>query len=357
MTSIAKAPAHSPAYIPSLDGWRAVAILIVLTSHLGLGHIIPGGLGVTIFFFLSGYLITTLLIQEHGRTGNVSISNFYIRRALRLMPPLVITLVLIYGLTAAGITQGNVSLAGFTAQLLYFANYYYLFFDAGNSTPAGTGIFWSLAVEEHFYLIFPFLFSLLFRKSDKRTLVGTLLAICAITLAWRYVLVGIWDSPASRTYYATDTRIDSIVFGCLLALGKNPMLEPNTSTSMRMRDYLLIATAAIALVATLLIRNPVFRETLRYTVQGIALAPLFFYSIRFGNHWMFSALNSKPMRKIGAYSYSIYLVHFIVIENMHAVQLPIILSLAIAASSIGSYAFLIGKYIDTPCLRWRRKFS
>lgn len=347
---------HSAAYIPSLDGWRAVAILIVLTSHLGLGHIVPGGLGVTIFFFLSGYLITTLLIQEHGRKGSISISNFYIRRALRLMPPLVTTLALIYSLTATGITQGNVSLTGFTAQLLYFANYYYLFFDSGNTTPAGTGIFWSLAVEEHFYLIFPFLFSVLFRRSNGRTLVVALIATCAITLVWRYALIGIWESPASRTYYATDTRIDSIVFGCLLALGKNPMLESHSSTSLRMRDYFFIASASTALIATLLIRNPAFRETLRYTVQGIALAPLFFYSIRFGSHWVFSPLNSRPMQRIGVYSYSIYLAHHIVIENMHALRLPTALSLVVTAGIIGSYAFLMEKYIDRPCLRWRRKF-
>lgn len=347
---------HSSTHIPSLDGWRAVAILIVLTSHLGLGHIVPGGLGVTIFFFLSGYLITTLLIQEHGRNGSISISNFYIRRALRLMPPLVITLALVHSLTAAGITQGNVSLAGFTSQLLYFANYYYLFFDAGNTTPAGTGIFWSLAVEEHFYLAFPFLFGMLYKRSKGRTLMLTLMAVCVITLAWRYALVGIWNSPASRTYYATDTRIDSIVFGCLLALCKNPMLEPGNSTSLRMRDYLLVAAASILLAATLLIRDPAFRETLRYTMQGIALAPLFFYSIRFGNHWMFKALNSKPLQKIGMYSYSIYLIHYIVIENMHALKLPAIVNLLMIGVITGSYAFLIDRYIDTPCLYLRRKF-
>lgn len=356
MTSTVKAPMHSSAHIPSLDGWRAVAILIVLTSHLGLGHIAPGGLGVTIFFFLSGYLITTLLIQEHGRTGSISISNFYIRRALRLMPPLVTTLALIYSLTATGITQGNVSLAGFTAQLLYFANYYYLFFDAGNTTPAGTGIFWSLAVEEHFYLVFPFLFSVLFRRSNGRTLMYALIAVCAITLAWRCALVGIWDSPASRTYYATDTRIDSIVFGCLLALGKNPRLESVTSTSLRMRDYLLIAAASTALVTTLLVRNPAFRETLRYTVQGIALTPLFFYSMRFDNHWLFKVLNSKLMQKIGMHSYSIYLIHYIVIENMHALKFTGIFNLPMIGAIIGSYAFFVGKYIDKPCLRWRKEF-
>lgn len=356
MTSTARAPIHASAHIPSLDGWRAVAILIVLTSHLGLGHIVPGGLGVTIFFFLSGYLITTLLIQEHSRTGNVSISNFYIRRALRLMPPLAITLILVYSLTALGVTQGNVSLAGFAAQLLYFANYYYLFFDAGNTTPAGTGIFWSLAVEEHFYLVFPFLFGALFKKTNRRTLVIALAATCVITLAWRYALVGIWDSPTSRTYYATDTRIDSIVYGCLLALCRNPILEPNAPKSLRVRDYLFIAAASIALVATLLIRNPTFRETLRYTVQGIALAPLFFYSIRFGNHWIFRSLNSKPMQKIGIYSYSIYLVHYIAIENVHSLQLPTALSILITGVSIGSYALFIERYIDTPCMYWRRKF-
>jgi peptidoglycan/LPS O-acetylase OafA/YrhL len=114
----------SEKFIPSLDGWRAVAIFLVFASHAGLGKIVPGGLGVTIFFFLSGYLITTLTCREFDQDQKISIKHFYARRALRLLPPLLVTLVLAYTLAYAGVIHGGHTLQGFFAQLLYFANYY-----------------------------------------------------------------------------------------------------------------------------------------------------------------------------------------------------------------------------------------
>ena len=138
--------------IPSLDGLRAVSILIVLVSHAGYGTIVPGGLGVTIFFFLSGYLITTLMLAEHERTGELDVVRFYARRVFRLMPPLIVTLAIVYGLTFAGLVPGGITLAGLASQLLYFANYYQIFFDPGNTIPGGTEVLWSLAVEEHYYI-------------------------------------------------------------------------------------------------------------------------------------------------------------------------------------------------------------
>src|SRR5579862_2046258 len=96
---------HSPnsQAIPSLDGIRAISVLIVVLSHSELGTLIPGGLGVTIFFFLSGYLITTLLLAENARTGKINIPRFYARRMFRLMPPLFISLAIAYGLTYFGL--------------------------------------------------------------------------------------------------------------------------------------------------------------------------------------------------------------------------------------------------------------
>lgn len=353
MTTHPNAPA--PTHIPSLDGWRAVAILVVFTSHMGLGHIVPGGLGVTIFFFLSGYLITTLLIQEHERTGRISIKHFYLRRAFRLMPPLVVTLFIAYTLTYAGITQGNVSLSGFASQLLYFANYYYLFFDTGSTTPAGTGIFWSLAVEEHFYFVFPFVFAAFFHKKGT-AINATLIAVCILTLVWRCILVLALDSPASRTYYATDTRIDSIVFGCLMALMKNPLKNSSTQKQLLWRDWLILGCAISALLVTLIIRNSTFRETLRYSIQGIALAPIFYYSIRQHTHHIFRVLNTTFIEKIGKYSYSIYLIHYFIIENLITVQINSAAKIGITILLVIFYAAFIEKFVDKPFIQLRQKF-
>ena len=115
--------------IPSLDGIRAISVLIVVAAHSGLETLVPGGLGVTIFFFLSGYLISTLMLAENERTGEINIVKFYARRLFRLMPPLFVSLAIAYGLTYAGLLPGGITLTGLTAQLLYFANYYGLFFN------------------------------------------------------------------------------------------------------------------------------------------------------------------------------------------------------------------------------------
>ena len=171
---------------------RAISILIVLLSHAGYGTVVPGGLGVTIFFFLSGYLITTLLMEESKRSGRIDIGKFYFRRAFRLFPPLVVTLVIAYSLVSLGLLDGGISWAGVLAQLLYFANYYGLFYDPGRTTAAGTGILWSLAVEEHFYMIYPaVMVGLLALGLSRQRIVVVLAMTCLAVLAWRMYLAGL----------------------------------------------------------------------------------------------------------------------------------------------------------------------
>jgi len=212
--------------IPSLNGIRAISVLIVALSHSGFGTVVPGGLGVTIFFFLSGYLITTLMIAELDQTGNLGILSFYARRVFRLMPPLLITLAIAYCLVASGILPGAISFKGVGTQLLYFANYYLVFFDQGNTTiPAGTGVLWSLAVEEHYYFLYPLIILALFKTGVNLKTVGILLAsVCFVILLWRIKLVHD-GSLEGRTSYASDTRIDSIIYGALLALWFKPCLS------------------------------------------------------------------------------------------------------------------------------------
>jgi peptidoglycan/LPS O-acetylase OafA/YrhL len=196
--------------IPSLDGLRALSVLLVVVAHAGYGNVVPGGLGVTIFFFLSGYIITTLLLEEHERTGEIGIRNFYIRRVLRLLPPLLLTLAIAYALTSAGLSPGGISIGGFLAQLFYFANYYAIFLDPGKTIPEGTVVLWSLAVEEHFYIFYPAIMTLLLAAPLRPRATAVLFAsACVAILAWRFYLVHLPGFATERTYYATDTRIDS----------------------------------------------------------------------------------------------------------------------------------------------------
>src|SRR5271166_2398312 len=275
---------HRLEVIPSLDGIRAISVLIVVLGHSGLEALVPGGLGVTIFFFLSGYLITTLMLTEHERTGGINILNFYTRRVFRLMPPLLVSLAIAYGLTYTRLLSGGITGTGLAAQLLYFANYYGLFFDPGNTIPDGTGTLWSLAVEEHFYILYPLLMTLMLGSALRPRTIGALLGIgCMVVLAWRIHLVQSPDFVPARTYYASDTRIDSIIYGCILAVVMNPNQQPYRLSTMSLVQWAVLAGAAGTLLLTLLCRDPTFRETIRYSIQGLALMPLFYFAVRFSD--------------------------------------------------------------------------
>jgi peptidoglycan/LPS O-acetylase OafA/YrhL len=349
--------------IPSLDGLRAISISIVLVSHAGYGKIVPGGFGVTIFFFLSGYLITTLLMDENDRLGRIHIGRFYLRRALRLFPPLVITLIIADLLVYFGLLDGGITWTGAIAQLLYFANYYGLFFDPGNTTAAGTGILWSLAVEEHFYMVYPaLLVGLLAVGLSWRWIFVILAAACLMALLWRMHLAGLPNFNVTRTYYSSDTRFDSIGFGCLLALAANPnsakagtynpMLDP--------RFALLLAGATIVTAISMIWRDIYFRETFRYSLQGIALMPVFYFAIRYSKYFPFTLLNHPFVARIGLYSYAIYLIHYVVIELINkntpwlATVKPLLVLVTFLVATL--YAAVMENYVDGYFRLLRKKF-
>ena len=335
--------------IPALDGIRAIAVTLVVLSHGGKGGIIPGGFGVTVFFFLSGYLITSLLRAENAKTGTISLRDFYIRRTLRIMPPLYITLLVCAALVATGliVQPGRVDPFTVFSQAAFFHNYASLWGDP-ISLPI-TGV-WSLAVEEHYYLIFPLFYLLMLRKLSRPVQVGICLAMCAVVLGVRFAntrLLADYDV----NYLWTHTRIDSILFGAILALANNPAMDER---AWRPRGWHAIGALGL-IVLTLAIRNPVFRETLRYTLQGAALYALFGYAVSSGGI-VARLLGSTPAQIVARYSYTIYLVHAPMLKLIeqrgllpHWSVLPaaIVLTFAYAAAM---YAF-----VEYPLGRWRHR--
>jgi peptidoglycan/LPS O-acetylase OafA/YrhL len=214
-TSVAKSGINQ-GKIPSLDGLRGVSFLIVFLAHAGLEWIIPGRVGVNIFFLLSGYLITTLMIRERQKTGWISLKLFYSRRTLRIFPPMyaiMIATLLYLWLShhAQGLTVGGVC-----SQVFYYQNYW---FHNGKGIIPGLGVLWSLAVEEHFYILFPPLFLLLLNRFgfNYRQIAIFLLALCALILAWRTFVVFTFPNGLVWARDTTDCRADSILFGCVLA--------------------------------------------------------------------------------------------------------------------------------------------
>ena len=300
------------AHIPVLDGVRAVAVMLVFFAHAGLDHLVPGGFGVTVFFFLSGFLITTLLRREFETTGTISLKNFYLRRIFRIFPPMYLVLALILLLLAFGVVDGEVSFGAVIAQLLHFTNYWVIFADGEGLVP-GTGVYWSLAVEEHFYLLFPLLLLCLLGRVNHRSLAIILLLTCAIVLAWRCYLIFELKQSWHYTYHASETRIDSILFGCVLALWGNPVYpdDRRLPTAVAIISFIL---GIAALLFSLLYRDPEFQETLRYTMQGLALFPVFYCAVKYHNCILFRWLDWPPVRALGLISFTFYLSHILFLD-------------------------------------------
>jgi peptidoglycan/LPS O-acetylase OafA/YrhL len=359
-TATAPAAAPRPAgefHIPSLDGIRAISFFTVFLAHAGLDRIVPGGFGVTVFFFLSGYLITTLLRLEQVGSGRVSLRDFYLRRVLRILPPFYTVLALAVALTLLGLLHEPLLPLPMLAQLCHFTNYWTAFHGT-RGMPDGTGVYWSLAVEEHFYLVFPWLFLLLQRALPGRfRQQGRLLwALCGAVLAWRLALVFPLHAATDRTYLASDTRVDSILFGCGLALAQNPMLDPQR-VKTRTLQWLLLPAGLALLLVSFTFRAPWFRETLRYSLQGLGLIPLFVVAMRTPAFGPFAWLNTKPFKRLGLLSYSLYLVHHLVLYALERpVQQPLLRAvLALAISLLVSEA--IHRLIEKPCARLRRRLA
>jgi peptidoglycan/LPS O-acetylase OafA/YrhL len=342
-------------YIESLDGIRALAFLVVFVAHCGAEKLIPGGFGVTVFFFLSGYLITTLLRMEFEETGRLDLKSFYIRRAFRIFPSQYLIFIIALLLCYVHYIPGQPTLTSILMQTFQLTNY--LTIHGTASVPYGTGIYWSLSVEEHFYFLFPFF--LLFLMRNKRHLDSSLVLslLCFLILVWRMLLVQFYPDYEDRIYRGTDTRIDSILFGCILALVMNPQFDIKEEGKEWIWILLCLGSVCI-LVVTFLMKDLRYRETIRYSLQGIALFPLFYSAVKYPKWLVFQPLNWGWVRHLGVLSYSLYLVHYIVIylvKTHSPWPSPFITGLISLFFSI-TLAQLLYWAIEKPCMKLRNHF-
>ena len=355
MTPLAeRSTARGTGPIPSLDGVRALAVLLVFFAHSSLDKIVPGGLGVTIFFVLSGYLISTLMRIEYARSGKLDIRGFYLRRLLRLMPPLVIVVALAALASTLSLIQGQFTPSGLFAALFYLGNYHVIANDF-HGLPGGLGVVWSLAIEEHFYLFYPPLAVLLLRVGRAGLSASLLALLCGLVLAWRFWLV---FHGASTDYVsmATDTRVDSILVGCLMALWHNPWLGKAAAPSGRRSAAVAMLSVAV-LLGTFLYRDEVFRLTFRYTLQSVAIAALLYLAVARADHWPVRWLSARPLVYIGQVSYTIYLSHHMILLGLawHWPQLNWFWQTLAAAVLTLAVAEPMRRWVDLPCARLRQR--
>lgn len=353
---MSQAPAKSAFSIPSLDGIRAFSFLLVYLAHAGM-PLIPGGFGVTVFFFLSGYLITTLLRREAAASGRVSLKHFYLRRVFRILPPFYLVLTLALVLTLVGALPGPFSARALWAQALHYSNFYVIR-HGWDGLLGGTGVYWSLAVEEHFYLLFPALYVLSLKRSlSARVQHALLLSACALILLWRCRLVFGDGIIGDRTYIGSDTRFDSMLFGCALAVWGNPALDFAKAERPNVYELLAAAGGVALLLFTFVVRDPAFRESLRYTMQGIGLYPLFFLTVRHPRWSFVRLLNLRAVRYVGTLSYSLYLVHQVVLYVLAKIPMS-----ELARGTLGlfvSFLLAVGiwRFVEKPFAKLRGRFA
>lgn len=300
-------------YIPYLDGMRGLAIILVILAHIGLGSIVPGGFGVSLFFFISGFLITKLMIVEYESTNTISFKKFYLRRVFRLYPALVamiiLTIIIIFILHGR---NAQIHPMAVWSSLFYFYNYYYVYLKpaALNSFDNLFNITWSLSIEEHFYLIFPVLFYWLYHKKD--VLLRFLLALCVITFAYRFYLLytsADVDATKKAIYVLTETRADSIIWGCISALliYKNQ----NKYYLKLLQSNWALPLGVFIVLCSFLFGHTLFAEASRYTKQAMAffvIVPCIGYFAP--TSFVRKIFENQMLTYIGKISYSLYLFHW-----------------------------------------------
>jgi peptidoglycan/LPS O-acetylase OafA/YrhL len=347
--------------IPSLDGLRAFAVFLVFLAHAGWDRIIPGGFGVALFFFLSGYLITSILRTEFQRKGAISIKNFYLRRFFRIYPPLILVLLTGIALTFAGLmgTHSKIWTEPLFAQLLQVSNYYQIFFGEEGKFMPGTALLWSLAVEEHYYLVFPWLLLglLAYFKGQLKPIAKCLIALCVFALIWRLMLVHVFHVDKDYTYMASDARYDAILWGAVMGLIYNPSMDKENLFKSKRAEIFWFVLACIVLLFCLIYRNEEFRATYRYSLESMAFFPVFYLAIRYPAWGPFRVLNTAVVQWLGKISYSMYLVHALLIYVFSLLNWPFSFKLAGAVFSTILYASLMFIFVEEPLMRLRKNIT
>lgn len=313
----------NPRYMPGLDGVRAVAVIAIIIYHLNPQWLSGGFLGVDTFFVISGYLITSLLLTEYHNTGKIELMSFWLRRVKRLIPAV---LFLVMGVIVLSLIFMPMEIqkvrADSIAAIFYVSNWWYImqnvdYFEQFAVQPLKH--LWSLAIEEQFYLVFPIvllsLLSFIRRLKSIRIIFLILLVISMIAMMVLYVP----NENVARVYFGTDTRIQTLLMGVLLALVWPPFqLKAKVNTQMRM----MIDTAGVVGLAILFICFKFVSETNSILYYGgfFLISTVTLLVIASSVHpsgYFAKFLGNKVFTFIGSRSYSLYLWHYPIIVLIH----------------------------------------
>ena len=352
---------NSYARIPSLDGLRAISILLVLIGHSSLTYSHPNhwlntllkvsgnaGLGVLIFFVISGFLITTLLLRENEKTGRIDLYSFYLRRAFRIFPAFYCYMGVIFCLWMIGTIHLNWPV--FTTAALFLRNYSAPFVHIYPSGDWFIGHTWTLAVEEQFYWLWPL--CLLAAKPRYATIIALILVI-----ADPFVRIGqyfLLPSTREQISIMLHTRVDSLMIGCLIAsLYKDVRFQEKLKLCYKWNLPLLAAVFVFFVSPFLTARlHGIYLLPIGWTLENICVALILLWAIDHSKGKIGNLLNSKPFVHLGFISYSLYLWQQLFLTNQNPLifdKFPLSIVLAVIAAEISYFV------VERPVLSWRRK--
>ncbi len=319
-------------YRPALDGLRALAVVAVLLFHSGFSWARGGYLGVSAFFTLSGFLITTLLLEERRRTGTISLTRFWARRFRRLLPAALVAIALgaLWVATSAPHDVAADFRVDGLAALFDVANWRFVFADRGYldtfTLATGTTLpqspvlhFWSLAIEEQFYLLFPpLLLAIAVLARGRRRLIASVLGVFIAASTLLGVVLGT-GGDNSRAYFGTDTRAAELLIGAMLAVA----LAPRVAHDAVPRSFARLAALAGPLALAVLVAGwstidhadpALFRGglLLHATLTAVVITALLVAGP------LRSALSWRPLVGLGRISYGVYLYHWVVFQQLDA---------------------------------------
>ncbi|HEV2618463.1 MAG TPA: acyltransferase, partial [Acidobacteriaceae bacterium] len=308
--------------IPSLDGLRAVSIVLVVGVHslqrYSIGHtvslvyyvLLNGALGVQIFFVISGFLITNLLLQERRKTGTISLSEFYIRRVFRILPPLY-TYIAVIGLIGLW--------GGFELNRSDFISGIFFFHNLSRSTSMWSlQHLWSISVEEQFYLVWPFvLCAFLKGDSEKDRMMASVfpIAVLLVSPPLRTIL-GLQRSHPLLRDFGFRINYDFIMFGCLIALLQGTERFEEFYRRATQIWWLPLLTV-FGLGAISMRFQHYFDLPIGYTLTGAAVALSVLWCTRNADHRVGKILNWRPIVWVGVLSYSIYLWQTLFLHHLN----------------------------------------
>lgn len=338
--------------IPALDGIRALSVLLVILAHLGVSWA-SGGHGVMMFFVLSGFLITWLLLKENEQTGHVSLRLFYARRALRIFPAFYVFW-LCYVVLAWAV-QHRTAWPEYLAAFFYVSNYYSVIVHPSHMAMAHT---WSLGVEEQFYLVWPCIFRRF--RNDLARMSLFLTGVIVFVWIYRFILYGRFHDDV-WLFCAFDCRADHLAIGCLTAVLLKRRAYPRLTAKLTTSPVLPLVMLSLLAISRWIEMQ--FGRAYEYRIGFIAdpllIDLLMVQWINISDSYGWRWLNWKPVRYLGRLSYSAYLYHWLVdyVFITRLAAIPLLLRALIAVAASNSLAFLSYQLVEVRFLKLKKRFA